>query len=108
MGRESPPPQTSFTLLRIIPITLRHRLKIQRRMLFQYAVQVLVAATCVSSAKIVDEALPDGFVGDLYRNFRPYLSVDTKTCCTPWPAVDGNGDARCVAHTLQDSTWSSY
>jgi len=57
-----------------------------------YAVQLLAAASCVTSLEILEEALPDNqFIRDLYLRFRPYLEVDRHSCCTPFPVVDGNG-----------------
>lgn len=38
--------------------------------------------------------VPSGALGDAYRKFQPWLKVETG--CVPFPAVDAQGNTRCV------------
>lgn len=40
------------------------------------------------------ETVPSGVTGDLYLKYKPYLKVFNG--CVPFPAVQENGDTKCV------------
>ena len=41
--------------------------------------------------------VPSGALGDAYRKFQPWLKVENG--CVPFPAVDAQGNTRCVCWT---------
>lgn len=56
----------------------------------------LLKRSTIASNEIVglNETIPDGYFGDLYKAYQPYLKI--RNGCVPFPAVDIDGNTKYV------------